>query len=381
MSPKDPFNSLPVDETILAALVEGDLGGREADAVRERVLAADPELAATIELMERDRVMLRALGDETPPAGLAESVVARLEREALLGLASGEPASARPPVSMVHAARRRPSGAARWMTSPAGAGLAMAAVLALAVGVTLQVIGPGRGGSPSPRPELIDEAGAAPGPLALDGGGAEPRVAGDRPAPPALTRAADEEPAALASQTPEAERTFDDADRALALLAEGRLLVRVRAAAPEQATAELARLVSRQPRANEAFRLADQVTEPVALAMERRFAPASVEHDPLIYAAGEDQPPGEDRAEVRPAESALESVYMADARTDRAALASLLAALSLGDGKAATFEELPEPLELPRVLTPDAVLWWGRSPGEWSRRAYVPVVVERVERP
>ncbi|QKK07100.1 MAG: hypothetical protein HND58_02280 [Planctomycetota bacterium] len=69
-----------------------------------------------------------------------------------------------------------------------------------------------------------------------------------------------------------------------------------------------------------------------------------------------------------------------DARRDSAAIASLNAALSLGDGQVAVFEALTEPLELPGVLTPDAVLWWSRPASSWSERRYVPVVIERVDR-
>ncbi|VAX41833.1 hypothetical protein MNBD_PLANCTO03-992, partial [hydrothermal vent metagenome] len=117
----DWLSDLPIDIDTLAALVEGDLGCQEADAVRERLLAHDPELATRVEMMARDRVMLRTLGDEQPPAWLAESVLARLEREALLGLAEGDPLTGSLPISSVRTVRpSRLAGAARWMFSPAG---------------------------------------------------------------------------------------------------------------------------------------------------------------------------------------------------------------------------------------------------------------------
>ncbi|HZW11042.1 MAG TPA: hypothetical protein VFF69_14160 [Phycisphaerales bacterium] len=368
-----------MDETILAALVEGDLGSREADVVRERLLAADPDLAARVELMERDRVMLRALGDETPPTGLAESVVARLERDALLGLSGGADHVSMP-VSVVRPGRTRGTGIAGWMTSPAGAGLAMAAVLALAVGVTLQLTGGPRGaplggsGRPVEGNPLMGEPS-----LAQHEPAPEPRVLGEAPAAP------EQQPIALAAEDapePVLERVFtDDPDRALALLAEGRLLVRVRAAAPDAAAAELARLAERPARPNEAFRIAADVPDPIVLAMESRYAPAAGEPGPVEFASSEpSHRAAPDRPDVREPTSMLEAVYLADARLDASALASLRHALALGDGKTAEFEELPEPLDLPGVLTPDAVLWWARDPSEWSRRGYVPVVIERVER-
>lgn len=374
MAGKD-FNSLPIDEETLAALVEGDLGAPEAELVRERLLRADPGLAARVELMEQDRVMLRALGDESPPRGLAESVVARLEREALLGLA-GTDAAARPPVSRIQPVARR-DGFSRFLTSPAGAGLALAAVVTLTIGAALQFMGPKQ---PTP---------AAPGPVADNGsiggetaiarsdGAASSRVAGE---PAREAEAARTAPAVTVAAIPDAERFFnDDPDRALALLREGRLLIRVRAAAPESATEELARIIDRPRRANEAFRLAREVNGPVMAAMGRHFAPAAPERSPLAFAAAENL---SDRSRVDPVEvrSTLSSVYLADARADGAALAALLAALSLGDGKVAVFEELAEPVELAPVLTAESVLWWSRPPSDWAHRAYVPVVVERVER-
>ncbi len=78
--------------------------------------------------------------------------------------------------------------------------------------------------------------------------------------------------------------------------------------------------------------------------------------------------------------SALSAMYLADTRHDTAALASLLAALSLGDGQRAVFEELAKPVQIPPVYTQESVLWWSRSPSQWVRRANVPVVVERIER-
>jgi hypothetical protein len=378
---RETSNPFPMDESILAALVEGDLDVREADSVRERLLAADPAWAARIELMERDRVMLRALGDETPPNGLTESVIARLEREALLGLASGEPASGRPPVSIVRPAQHgRDGGFGRWMFSPAGAGLAMAAVLALAVGAALQVIGPRPAPVPPLAPDLASEAEANPaGAIALDRHGPSERAVMGDPAPQPSPEGASDRPAALALEQPQPDRTFSEPERAVALLAEGRLIIRVRAAAPEEATAELGRIAGRQFRPNEAFRLQPEISEPLALAMERHFAPPAIDDAPRVLAADDDRPVAIEPRTVEQPLSSLESIYLADARLDRAALASLLAALSLGDGRVAVFEELAEPLELPRVLTPDAVLWWGRAPSEWSRRAYLPIAIERVE--
>ncbi|MCC7389047.1 MAG: hypothetical protein IT431_09800 [Phycisphaerales bacterium] len=375
------LDRLPIDIDTLAALVEGDLDSREADEVRERLLTADPELAHRVEMMCQDRVVVRTLGDELPPAGLAEAVIARLEREALVGLAESGAGGATIPVSRVLTHQPgRWAGARRWLTSPAGAGLALAAALALAVGVGIQLLPSRSPGVPTPDPM---------GPIAL-----ESAVPDDRGAPPeamaskaVVAPEVPDAPAQLATAeaehpAPSAEVYItDDLDRVLTLMAEGRLLVRVRSVEPTETAAQLARLVGRTDRPGEAWRLDDEVTEPVAVAMEIKFSPMVSERGPTVFADGE-RTGGSEAAPQRTRQqpSALEAVYLADTRADRAALLALRAALSLGDGQVAVFEELPEPLELPRVFTPDAVLWWGRPAGEWADRGFVPVVIERVER-
>jgi hypothetical protein len=379
-------NDLPIDIDTLAALVEGDLGCQEADDVRERLLAIDPEIAARVEMMSRDRVLLRALGDEQPSAGLAESVIARLEREALLGLAQGEPSGGALPLSTVRTIRpSRWAGAARWMISPAGAGLGLAAGLALAIGITLQMLPSGSGGvSPTPIPIAEGDTTFDDRSVAIDSNPRAPVVGADVPDPPVI--GADTRVLTVESTTPKPgpDMTFTaDLDRALALLAEGRLLVRVQSGDPETTVAQLGRFAERSGRPGEAWRLEADATESVVAAMDLKFAPIVSIDEPVMFASG-DLPPANlettNRVQLVSTPSPLEAVYLADARLDRAAMASLRSALSLGNGQHAVFEELAQPLELPRVLTPDSVLWWGRPASEWSERGYVPIVVERVER-
>ncbi len=382
------LNDLPIDIDTLAALVEGDLGCQEADAVREQLLAASPELATQVEMMTRDRVMLRTLGDEQPPAGLAESVIARLEREALLGLAQGDPLTDSLPISSVRVVRpSRVAGFARWMASPAGAGLALAAMVVLAIGVGLQFLpgGSGLGSQPGARPVAESDRSLDERTLASDDSATTPVVAADVPDVPEGERTertlADNQPAAK----PDPAMLFtNDWDRALALLAEGRLLVRVQSFDPETTIAQLGRYTDRAARPGEAWRLGTDVAAPIAVAMETRFAPVVIATEPTLFAASDVPEPGHDARTRRNAKAApptaLEAIYMADTRLDRAAMASLRSALSLGDGQVAVFEELALPMDLPRVLTPDAVLWWGRPASEWSERVFVPIVVERIKK-
>ncbi|MFG0241179.1 MAG: hypothetical protein ACF8R9_00190 [Phycisphaerales bacterium JB054] len=377
---------LPIEIETLTALIEGDLSGPEAHEVRERLLDADAELAQRVELMSQDRVVLRTLGDELPPEGLDEAILEQLERAALLGLQNGEPGTASLPVSRVgrlpqHRRRRMP-----WLHRPAGAGLAAAALLVLSVGVVMQLLPSG------PRPAPVGPL--ASGELAHDAAASdlsatEPSqtaIAGDVPTPPPETTlatevaAAKQDPAHPGAAAVTGEIFTGDWDRALALLDEGRLLIRVRSASPEATLTRLEPLSARTARAGEAWRLEHDVTEPLAVAMHQKFAiPLPDPADQFIAAEN-----GVRRPLVVPSltegRSALEGIYLVDARRDTAAIASLNAALSLGDGQVAVFEALAEPLELPGVLTPDAVLWWSRPASSWSERRYVPVVIERVDR-
>lgn len=382
------LNDLPIDIDTLAALVEGDLGCQEADAVREQLLAADPELATQVEMMARDRVMLRTLGDEQPPAGLAESVIARLEREALLGLAQGDPLTDSLPISSVRVVRpSRVAGVARWMISPAGAGLALAAMVVLAIGIGLQFLpsGSGSGSSPLPGPIAENDRNLDERTIASGDSATTPVVAADVPDAPGDERTERILAESQTSAEPDPAMLFtNDWDRALALLAEGRLLVRVQSFDPETTIAQLGRFTDRAARPGEAWRLGTDVATPIAVAMEAKFAPMVMETEPTQFAASDMPEAGRDARSLRNAKvsppSVLEAIYIADTRLDRAAMASLRSALSLGDGQVAVFEEFALPMDLPRVLTPDAVLWWGRPASEWSERVFVPIVVERIKK-
>lgn len=377
---------LPIEIETLTALIEGELSGPEAHEVRERLLDADPDLAHRVELMSQDRVVLRTLGDELPPEGLDEAILAQLERAALLGLQNGEPGTASLPVSRVghlpqHRRRRMP-----WLHRPAGAGLAAAALLVLSVGVLMQFLPSG------PRPSPVGPI--ASGETAADTAAsavsaaesARTAIAADVPTPPpettlaAADTSAEQESSRPGTEPVTGEIFTGDWDRALALLDEGRLLIRVRSASPEATLTRLEPLSARPARAGEAWRVENDVTEPLAVAMHQKFAiPLPDPADQFIAAEN-----GVRRPLVVPSldegRSPLEGIYLVDARRDSAAIASLNAALSLGDGQVAVFEALTEPLELPGVLTPDAVLWWSRPASSWSERRYVPVVIERVDR-
>ncbi|QKK07099.1 MAG: hypothetical protein HND58_02275 [Planctomycetota bacterium] len=219
-----------------------------------RLLDADPDLAHRVELMSQDRVVLRTLGDELPPEGLDEAILAQLERAALLGLQNGEPGTASLPVSRVghlpqHRRRRMP-----WLHRPAGAGLAAAALLVLSVGVLMQFLPSGPRPSPV-GPIASGEVAADPAASAVSGAeSARTAIAADVPKPPpettlaAADTSADPAPARPGTEAVTGEIFTGDWDRALALLDEGRLLIRVRSASPEATLTRLEPLSARPAR-------------------------------------------------------------------------------------------------------------------------------------
>ena len=384
---KHNTDDLPIAIDTLTALIEGELSGPEAREVRERLLDADADLAQRVELMSQDRVVLRTLGDELPPDGLDEVILAQLERAALLGLQAGEPGTRSLPVSRVGRQSPPRRHRMRWLQRPAGAGLAAAALLVLSVGVVMQI--PPQRPRSTPLDPIAQTEIAADRPAAARSAAdaTQTAIAGDVPAPPRETTLAaaantgDDGGTVLPDAAPVTGEIFTgDWDRALALLDEGRLLIRVRSASPEATHTRLEPLSTRSARAGEAWRIEQGVSEPLALAMQQKFAaPTADPADGYIAAADGARPPLVDPV-LRAGRSALEGIYLVDARRDPAAIASLNAALSLGDGQVAVFEALVEPLDLPGVLTPDAVLWWSRPASSWFERRYVPVVIERVDR-
>ena len=449
MMGSDAFDNLPIDIDTLAAFVEGDLDCHEADAVLEGLLQAEPELAAQVEMMARDRVMLRTLGDHTPPAGLGESVLARLEREALLDLRDDGALPHALPVSKV-----LPVKSSRWFfrRPVVGAiGVLAAAGLVIVSGIVLQLGNSGPGNSdqthtplppmakadttPTTTPTIPNERAANPSSAAdhsaqldLASSNALPetqhdfaqaaqavpagtRVGADHPAQPVAPDAnhttvpfgmktlatnttdvglAAADATGLESAEPVENRFFADASRALALLDEGRLLVRVQSVVPLRTTNNLAQLVSRRSSPSQAWHLERDVPSAVLASVDALLTPETVPAvtGPIVMADSQNPDharlaaPDSDSSQaprVRPI-SALSAMYLADTRHDAAALASLLAALSLGDGQRAVFEELAKPVKIPPVYTQESVLWWSRSPSQWVRRANVPVVVERIER-
>lgn len=363
---------LTPEESDILDLVEGRLPEARAIAVRAR-LARDPSRAAWVTAVVRDKAVFRSIDDVPAPAALVESVETSLEREALLGLSTGRHVPAPMPITRVYTQPRWPKRL--------GVGLAAAAGLALAAtGLFLYVSRPTMPSVPDTAVATNDaDAGALPNPDRL---ASDDDAAGEAEIDTTDDAGAEATTLADAAPTRTEPVFFTSAERAAELLAEGRLLIRVRAADPESATERVERLAHGSQGAR-AWRLLSDSPESVRLAVADALR-GPVDPTPLF---GPDGVAFErvDRsaphlAAARGAQSPPLVLYLAETRTDRVSLAVLLATLSAGDRQQAVFEELPEPIHTPPVVTPEAVLWWAQPPSAWTPRAHVPIVVEHVGR-
>lgn len=363
---------LTPEESDILDLIEGRLPEAKAAALRAR-LARDPSRAAWVTAVVRDKAVFRSIDDVPAPAALVESVETSLEREALLGLSTGRHVPAPMPITRVYSRPRWPKRL--------GVGLAAVAGLALAAtGLFLYVSRPTMPGVPDTTVATNDaDAGAAPNPDRL---ASDDDAAGE--AEIDTTDDAGSETTTLADTAPTRTEPvfFTSAERAAELLAEGRLLIRVRAADALAATERVERLAHGSQGAR-AWRLfsdsPDSVRLAVADALRGPVAPAPLfGPDGVAFERVDRSTPH--LAAARGAQPPPLVLYLAETRTDRASLAVLLASLSAGDRQQAVFEELPEPIHTPPVVTPEAVLWWAQPPSAWTPRAHVPIVVEHVGR-
>ncbi len=361
---------LTPEESDLLDLIEGRLPEAKAAAVRAR-LARDPTRAAWVASVVRDKAVFRSIDDVPAPHALAESVETALERETLLGLSTGREVPAPTLVTRVYTQPRWPKRV--------GVGLAAAAGLALAAtGLFLVISRPNLPDTPDLTVATNDE-GATPDSTAIAPVDNSPPIV---EADPSETPGADTTMLADAAPTRAGPVFFTSAERAAELLAEGRLLIRVRAADAALATERVERLAHGSQGAR-AWRLLSDSPESVRLAVADALR-GPVDPTPLF---GPDGVAFErvDRsaphlAAARGAQPPPLVLYLAETRTDRVSLAVLLATLSAGDRQQAVFEELPEALQTPPVVTAEAVLWWAQPPSAWTPRAHVPIVVEHVGR-
>lgn len=389
----------PIDEAELLGWIENDLPSEEHRRV-SLALSRHPELRDRVEQMRADRQALRLLPDEPAPPGLLEGVADLLERELLVSFDAG-------PADDLRLAGGSEEASRGWLSplvgERAGRRLGLAAAVLLMVGglgylgiVMVQQAG-------GPPPALPTESSgvtgrgiahheAGPGGNPDDARIAEASRIESTGSPGATRLASGEtlgppEPTAelLAMESAEpgaaAASVFEeiDADRALALAREGRLIIRVRTTIPEQTLAWLDRVA----RTGEGVRRDQALASRLASVIE----PTPIEWypsrdlPPMIYANGGEELPGSgiDREALGMGPLGpprIAEIVLSELELDARALERARSALSRQPGQSAVFGESPEPTGERVVDSPRGVLWWLGGAEEWLPRTRVPIVVE-----
>jgi hypothetical protein len=377
-------------------------------------LKADPRLGTLVRAMRQDRAGLLDLGRadarlDPAPEGLHDAIAARLDAEALRGLAAeAEAAPGSIPVSTIEP---ETPGVLRILVESVWARrLSMAAAVVIVAGVG--VLGwrearraglvPGgttpiaRGDRPTLTPAPSTDTSVAHATPAPDA------PATIEPEAPATTVAAADDPATAPETvpTPPAAPALTP-ERVLALASTRRLAVTVFAPPGDAARATLKRLDTLARAAGreggwDAYPLGPgHPAAPTALAaLTVPSTPAPTPDAPAIAmptptaVAGEHGGPtpvlpatGAPALNVQP-RPAVRALYTAQVDPRPGAVEALLKVVrdGLPEGVRVTLRELAAPLPAPEpALDPESVLWWTAPAGGWSVKPSVPIVVETME--
>lgn len=391
----------PIDEAELLGWIENDLPSEEHRRV-SLALSRHPELRDRVEQMRGDRHAFRLLPDEPAPPGLLEGVADLLERELLVSFDAGPADDLR----LVGGSEEASRG---WLSplvgEKAGRRLGLAAAVLLMVGGLgyLGIVMVRQAGGPALPTESSGVTGrgiayqdphrtGAPAGTAADARVADASSIAS-PSSPGATRLASGETLGPPEPTPEllamesaepgqaAAAVFEeiDADRALALAREGRLIIRVRTTMPEQTLAWLDRVA----RTGEGVRRDEAQSARLAAVIE----PTPIERypgrelPPMIYANGDEDVPGSgiDREALGMGPLGpprIAEIVLSELELDARALERARLALSRRPGQSAVFGESPEPVGERVIDSPRGVLWWMGGAEEWLPRTRVPIVVE-----
>ncbi len=314
------------------------------------------ELMHRVAGMRRDREALTNLAP-TAPRGLLASAMERAsaeaEREALLSLEASDSTVEALPVSRVLPARRRIAG--RLRISPTSGWIAAAAALLLAVSL-LAVEGARRLHALLNAPPRLAETPARPTdtpPTVIAAGPADEPAEGNN--------------AGTLAPTERTLAAVPDLDAGAAMLAEGRLVVRV-SAPPETPWPA--------PRADALWTIERSAPASVLAALP----PAALDIAPPasrapVLAAEDD----EARDPVVPVDHFLRplaepTVALARVRPERTALTALVAQLERA-GFTVELLACDTPIPAPVDLSPEAVGWWGTPASSWPVRKAAPIIV------
>ncbi|MCL4221123.1 MAG: hypothetical protein KJZ65_07110 [Phycisphaerales bacterium] len=338
----------PHEEALALEAIEGTLAPEQRGAL-EALLRRNPGLREHIAAMRSDRYRLADLPIELPSeVDLVEAVLARLEPEVL-------------PLRRMDVPRRRRDG----LWSPAtGRRAALAAAVLLITGFTAAYVR-SQMHKPSTHPPVAVDAPETivPPMLVAEGSGTElPMASTEDPV-------ASEELLVAAEGFWEADRALEpDLPRAVQLLGEGRLAIRVLARSEHAARAGLDAMHAGLASRSTAWTLAGRLDASLCRRWER------IASQQPVWAFDRQT---DDLIEVpRPM---LVEVWSAELQLDATALASLVHALSKLNWRV-HLEEMSRPVDIePTSL--ESALWWDQPPSTWRPTGSVPIVIDALVRP
>jgi hypothetical protein len=374
-----------VDELDLLGWVEGDLPRARQQPV-EDLLAREPRLRALLSSMSADRAALRAMPAPAAPADLLSRVEAQLERDLLVGLSGPSTDTLDIPISRVtvkgDGVLARISPALRY------ASLAASVLIVGALGIVMwPSLTSSRSRQPSgaqpptlitPGPlaaapaESSTEASSAPSGVAA--GIINNALAKAEPAP-SLTDLAIAQADIADALTPADESISPD--RALELLREGRLAVRIRTLDRDRTLVRLASIHA-EPRST--WSLLDRADETVIAALTPKPIQPQTTLDPSTLASSHDHTDApRPSITIPPAPPPTpRAVYIAEVDATARALATLRGVLGSGSNQVAEFVALDAPIATPDAASIESILWWTRPPSGWVSRRTIPVMVDPV---
>jgi hypothetical protein len=367
--------SLPagITEADLVDLVDGCLAS-DREAVVAAAVKADPRLRAMVGAMQTDRAALAECALVQAPAGMAEEIEARLQAEALRGLATAsEEAPASIPISSVQI--KRP---VVWPRR-----FAMAASIAIVgAGATWGAYQIARGWGRSSAPAPVEVVRNTPTHV-------EPSaITAPDPIPSDLTLVDNNSAVAVApAPTIAAVPTPEPIDetRALALAREGRLVITIHATTAQPTVKRLETLAKAGSREGWRTIALDNVpAEYAALTTPSvSFTPSAKLH-PNEPAFASEKPVGsapknapQDTASLRPT---VKAIYTAEVNPGDRWVSGLIRTVTdaLPEGAILELREGPSIASSPAVDA-DSVLWWNSPSAKWSKKTTVPIVVEGLE--
>lgn len=382
-----------VDELDLLGWVEGDLPRARQQPV-EDLLAREPRLRALLDSMSADRATIRTLPLPAAPVDLLSRVEAQLERDLLVGLSGPSTETLDIPISRVTVksdgilARMGRRGRIGRAPALRYASLAASILIVGVVGIVMWPSLTSRTNRPSGAqpPTLI-----TPGSLAS----ASTESSTEAPLSDADTAAgiinnalAKAEPAPSLTDLALAQATIADAlapadesitaDRALELLREGRLAVRIRTLDRDRT---LVRLASIHAEPRPTWSLLDRADETVLAALAPKPPLEQPTLDPTVLASSREQSDVPRPSIITPASSPTpRAVYIAEVDATARALATLRGVLGSGSNQVAEFVALDTSIATPDAASIESILWWTRPPSGWVSRRTIPVMVDPVGR-